>query len=167
MIGGGKARFQTTSPFLRSHCAYGTRSLLDSCLFFALSQRIGEEKTLKGLMPLRNPQDFVLSLSFGGYQKAFCLAKPLRRQIQRFASCCKQAIIFCTPFAALQRVRREITCELFMLCLNFSQHERQVENERAFAFRFAENLSCHKPRGTASRALAVSCCVPLPCLQVF
>ena len=30
------------------------------CLFFALSQRIGEEKTLKGLMPLRIPQDLLL-----------------------------------------------------------------------------------------------------------
>ena len=35
------------------------------CLFFALPQRIGEEKALKGLMPLRNPQranDAALSL---------------------------------------------------------------------------------------------------------
>ena len=52
------------------HTALRARSLCCECLFFALSQRTGEEKTLKGRMPLRNPQDFSLLLSFGGYQKA-------------------------------------------------------------------------------------------------
>jgi hypothetical protein len=33
-------------------------------------KEMAKERELKGLMPLRNPQAFILSLSFGGYQKA-------------------------------------------------------------------------------------------------
>jgi hypothetical protein len=93
-----------------------------------------KEKELKGLLPLRNPHRFALLLSFGGYQKALCFAKPLRRQIQRFASCCKQAIASRTLFAALQRKRREVSYKLFVLCLDFSQHERQAENVKYVTF---------------------------------
>ena len=49
-------------PASRARCA-------DLCLFFALPQRIGEEKALKGLMPLRNPQSLLLDATAarGGY----------------------------------------------------------------------------------------------------
>ena len=45
-------------------------------------------------MPLGTPQDFSLSLSFGGYQKALSRQRFLRNKIQRFRCCCKQAITF-------------------------------------------------------------------------
>ena len=47
-----------------AHTALRARSLCCLCLFFALPQRIGEEKALRGLMPLRTPQrEKVASLS--------------------------------------------------------------------------------------------------------
>jgi len=44
-------------------------------------------------MPLRNPQDFSLSLSFGSYQKVCWRLRVLRRRSQSPASYCKQAIV--------------------------------------------------------------------------
>jgi hypothetical protein len=99
-----------------------------------LPQRIGEEKAPKGLVPFGNPQAVALSLSFGGYQKASCLVKVLRRQIQRFAFCCKQAITSRTLFAALQRERREDTYTLPVLFLHFCHHERQARKQGLLLF---------------------------------
>ena len=91
-----------------------TRRAVRGCLFFALSQRIGEEKTLKGLMPLRNPQKFSLSLSFGGYQKAILHLQLLRNKIQRFCFYCKQAsTLRFIPCCASKRKKRR-TAMLFM-----------------------------------------------------
>ena len=52
----------------------------------------------RGLEPLRNPQEVCLGRSFGGYQKVLSHLQRSRRQIQRFASYCKQAKIFCCVF---------------------------------------------------------------------
>jgi hypothetical protein len=84
------------------------------CLFFALSQRIGEEKTLKGLMPLRNPQNFALSLSFGGYQKEILHLQFLRNKIQRFCFYCKQTIspYFIPRRASKQKTRKTSVFEM-------------------------------------------------------
>jgi len=79
----------------------------DYCSSFATRQRTNQESAAKGLIPFANPQAFVLSLSFGGYQKAFCHLQWSRRQIQRFASWYKQARGSCfTPCRATKRKTR-------------------------------------------------------------
>ena len=65
-------------------------------------------------MPLRNPQDFSLSLSFGGYQKALSHLQLLRNEIQRFRCYCKQAIVFYfIPRRAAKSIKRK-TYMIFM-----------------------------------------------------
>ena len=65
---------------------------------------------------------------------------PLLGARQEVAKKRAQAFPLGTPgIAALQRKRREVTYTLPVLCLNFSQHERQAGKARAFAFRFAKN----------------------------
>ena len=46
------------------------RAALCGCSFFLVRERTNQESGLKGLEPLRNPQDLFLEWSFGGYQKA-------------------------------------------------------------------------------------------------
>jgi hypothetical protein len=59
-------------------------------------------------MPFGFPQSLALLLSFGGYQKAFWYLQISRRQIQRFASYCKQAIIsHFTPRRASTWIKRK------------------------------------------------------------
>ena len=93
-------------PSARVRCSY-------LCLFFALSQRIGEEKTLKGLMPLRNPQDLPLSLSFGGYQKALWHLQFLRQRIKDPPPIASRLSFSALFRAALQGERREKHKSLF------------------------------------------------------
>ena len=82
-------------PAARARCAY-------LCLFFALSQRIGEEKTPKGLMPFGFPQDFLLLLSFGGYQKALWHLQFLRQRIKDPPPIASRLSFFASLCAALQ-----------------------------------------------------------------
>ena len=92
----------------RSHCACGTRSRF---AFYVLSLLLNKESTkenqLKGLMPLRNPQDFSLSLSFGGYQKAFWHLQILRQRIKDPFPAPSRLSSLASLRAALQRASRE------------------------------------------------------------
>ena len=118
--------------FWRSHCASHALAVLHQCLFFVLSQRIGEEKTLKGLMPLRNPQDFALWQSFGGYQKALLYLQDLRNKIQRFCFYCKQAIPLCfTPRRSTERKTRKTSISGVRYSKS-CHHERQVRRVIGF-----------------------------------
>jgi len=76
-----------------------------------------------GLMPLRNPQDLPLSLSFGGYQKALWHLQFLRRRSQSPASYCKQAIV-----------------SLFTLC----RASKQIEEKNIYVF--SASLAALPPR---------------------
>jgi len=49
-------------------------------------------------------------------------------------------------FAALQKGTREITYTLFVLCLKFSQHERQAKKARAFAKTNPSWACAHAPK---------------------
>ena len=71
------AGFLTTSP-TGSHCT-SCAFAENLCLFFALPQRIGEEKALRGPIPLRTPQRTnVAALSLRS-----CLREVLHLQILR------------------------------------------------------------------------------------
>ena len=93
-----------------------------------------KERKLKGLMPLRNPQDLSLSLSFGGYQKACWRLRVLRRRSQSPASYCKQAISpRFTPHRATRTKTRKT--QEFMLQLSpYIYHARRAEEEKVFSF---------------------------------
>jgi hypothetical protein len=54
-------------------------------------------------MPLRNPQDFSLLLSFGGYQKALSHLQSLRRQIKDLPPDASRLSSLASHRAALQR----------------------------------------------------------------
>jgi len=66
-----------------------------------------KERKLKGLMPLRNPQDLFLSLSFGGYQKALWRQQFLRQRIKDPLPIASRRSLLSSLRAALQREKRE------------------------------------------------------------
>ena len=107
----------------RSHCACGTRSRF---AFYVLSLLLNKESTkenqLKGLMPLRNPQGFPLSLSFGSYQKAFWHLQSLRWQIKDLPPTASRLSFLATHRAALQSAPREK--HLRLLCISRRQLPR-------------------------------------------
>ena len=136
-----------------------TRRAVRGCLFFALSQRIGEEKTLKGLMPLRNPQKFSLSLSFGGYQKAILHLQLLRNKIQRFCFYCKQASILGFTPVPRYKGKDERVHTRFLCCASSFAITRGRRNKRKFLVKW----------GAESRSVNFSkaSCVLLPWGQFF
>jgi hypothetical protein len=97
-----KVKIFTTSS-TGAHTALRVRCAGMDALSLSFHKERAKERELKGLMPLRTPQDFSLSLSFGGYQKALSYLRILRDKIQRFCRCSKQAISFASHRAALQR----------------------------------------------------------------
>jgi hypothetical protein len=83
-------------------------------------------------MPLRNPQDLSLSLSFGGYQKALWHLQFLRNEIQRFRCYCKQAIVFCfIPCRAANLTEEKDIFDSIHLS-PFYHHARQAEKQGRF-----------------------------------
>ena len=103
-------------------------------LSLSLNKESTKESQLKGLMPLRNPQDFSLSLSFGGYQKALWHLRVLRNEIQRFRCYCKQAISpHFTPRRASKRIE-EKNIYAFSASLAVSHHARQAKKAKIVDF---------------------------------
>jgi hypothetical protein len=72
----------------------GVRCAGFDAISLSFHKEMAKEKKPRGLIPLGTPQDFSLSLSFGGYQKALSRQQFLRNEIQRFRCYCKQAITF-------------------------------------------------------------------------
>ncbi|MBR2622107.1 MAG: hypothetical protein IKC97_06995 [Clostridia bacterium] len=73
-------------------------------------------------MPLRNPQGFPLSLSFGGYQKALSRLQLSRRQIKDLPPTASRLSFLATHRAALQSAPREK--HLRLLCISRRQLPR-------------------------------------------
>jgi hypothetical protein len=71
-------------------------------------------------MPLRNPQDFSLSLSFGGYQKALSRQQFLRQRIKDPPPIASRLSLFTSFRAALQRERREKHKSLSCISCHFT-----------------------------------------------
>ncbi|MBR5615881.1 MAG: hypothetical protein IKW66_03585, partial [Clostridia bacterium] len=74
-------KFFTTSS-TDAHTALRVRCAGMDALSLSFHKERAKERELKGLMPLRTPQDFSLSLSFGGYQKALSRQQFLRQRIK-------------------------------------------------------------------------------------
>ena len=72
----------------------GVRCTGFDAISLSFHKEMAKEKEPRGLIPLGPPQDLLLWLSFGGYQKALSHLQFLRNEIQRFRCCCKQAIVF-------------------------------------------------------------------------
>jgi hypothetical protein len=80
---------------------------------------MAKEKKLKGLMPLRNPQDLFLPLSFGGYQKALSRQQALRQRIKDPLPTASRLSLLASLRAALQGRRREKHKYLFCISRRF------------------------------------------------
>ena len=113
----GQLYFFATTPWASPSCA---RSV---CCFDAISlsfhKEMAKEKKLKGLMPLRNPQDSSLSLSFGGYQKALSRQHALRQRIKDPLPTASRLSLLASLRAALQGRRREKHKCLFCISRRF------------------------------------------------
>ena len=92
-------------------------------------KEMAKEREPKGLEPFGNPQNLFLSLSFGGYQKALSHLQSLRRQIQRFASYCKQARIFYCVFCRAIRAT-ETGSEEFCPKVSAAFYNRLLRNQK-------------------------------------
>jgi len=78
-----------------------------------------KERKLKGLMPLRNPQGLLLSLSFGGYQKALWRLQFLRQRIKDPLPTASRRSLLASLRAALQSASREKHKSLFCISRRF------------------------------------------------
>jgi hypothetical protein len=97
-----------------------TRSLCSKdALSLSFHKERAKERKLKGLMPLRNPQDLFLSLSFGGYQKALSHLQSLRQRIKDPLPIASRLLRFTSFRAALQGKRREKHKSLFCISRRF------------------------------------------------
>ena len=127
------------------------------CSFFLIRERTNQESGLKGLMPLRNPQNLFLSLSFGGYQKACWHLQLLRNKIQRFCCCYKQIVFAANLFGigcvTVSKSVRFCLLRVPFVFASFFNLQTQGLNLFAFAPQSAKTaFSRGAPRGSKGRA---------------
>ena len=135
--------------------SFAPRCAVFCVLSLSLNKESTKENQLKGLMPLRNPQDFSLSLSFGGYQKALWRQQFLRNEIQRFRCYCKQAIIsHFIPCRASKQIEEKNIYIFFLHLSPHIHHARQAKEARAFLLEILLNWGASQIAKTFASSLA-------------
>jgi hypothetical protein len=100
-------------------------------------KEMAKEKTLKGLMPLRNPQNLFLLLSFGGYQKALSHLQVLRQRIKDPLPIASRLSSSTSFRAALQGRRREKHKSLFCISRRFVITRGGRRKQERFCLKFS------------------------------
>ena len=161
-----------------AHTALRARSLCCLCLFFALPQRIGEEKALRGL-PLRTPRACAvageINLAARRKSRQLQLLRRCFKEKHRHGSCLDFAFVrgvsFCFFPCDRRKLMQERESKKFCLASPSWAHKRtpkmgsQRQDFLLSRFCFNFHLSQRKRQKLTSFAKATS--VQLPCLQVF
>ena len=125
-----KSAFHATFPTDARTAA--RRAVRFWCSVFVIRQRTNQANGLKGLMPLRNPQNLFLLLSFGGYQKALWHLQSLRQRIKDPLPIASRRFLLASLRAALQSKQRRKTYIFFLHFSPHIHHARQARKARAF-----------------------------------
>jgi hypothetical protein len=88
-------------------------------------------------MPLRNPQDLPLSLSFGGYQKALSRQQFLRQRIKDPPPIASRLSLFTSFRAALQSEWRRKTYLIQYISRRFATTRGRRRRQTRFCLKFS------------------------------